>query len=69
MAGIRIRSKLVAKSGRAEILKMLFWTGISEILAKILHTSIQQRCRLVIGTLKTFAIQYIEYNVHISLMI
>ena len=29
-------SKLVAKSGQAEILKLLFWTGIFEILAKTL---------------------------------
>ena len=36
VAGIQILSKLVAKSGRAEILKLLFWTGISEIMAKTL---------------------------------
>ena len=36
IAGIRIWSELVAKSRRAEILELLFWTGIFEILAKTL---------------------------------
>ena len=34
VVGIRIQSILVAKSGRAEILELLFWKGIFEILAK-----------------------------------
>ena len=34
--GIRICRRLVAKSGQAEILEILFWTGISETLAKTL---------------------------------
>ena len=33
---MRTLSRLVAKSGRAEILKLMFWTGIFEILAKTL---------------------------------
>ena len=33
---IRICRRLVAKSGQAEILEILFWTGISETLAKTL---------------------------------
>ena len=36
VAGIRIWSRLVAKSGQAKILKLLFWRGIFEILAKTL---------------------------------
>ena len=36
VGGMRIWSRLVAKSGQAEILKLLFWTGIFEILAKTL---------------------------------
>ena len=32
------RHSLVARSGRAEILELLFWTGISEILAKTLDS-------------------------------
>ena len=37
MVCIRILSRSVAKSGRAEILELLFWAGIFEILAKTLH--------------------------------
>ena len=39
-----MRGSTVAKSGQAEILKLLFWTGIFEILAKTLLT--QMPCRL-----------------------
>ena len=33
---IRICSRIVAKSGRADILELLSWTGTFEILAKTL---------------------------------
>ena len=39
VVGIRIWSVLVAKSGRADILEWLFWTGIFQILAKTMHVS------------------------------
>ena len=36
VADIRICSRLVAKSGLADILELLFWTGTFEMLAKTL---------------------------------
>ena len=36
VVGMRIWSRLVAKSGWAEILELLYWTGIFDILAKTL---------------------------------
>ena len=40
MAGIRIWSTLVAISGRAEVMELLFWKGIFEILTKTLTPSL-----------------------------
>ena len=37
VVGIRISIRLVANSGQADILELLFWSGIFEILDTTLH--------------------------------
>ena len=46
-AGIRILSRLVAKSRQEEILELLFCIGIFEILAKTLQEAMQEFCSIL----------------------
>ena len=62
----------MAKSGRADILKMLFWPGIFEILAKTLLSLSRiplDKCNYEQGTTITFAVTCLEgqarFNFHL----